>query len=232
MLEVSHITSGYRGHPIFSDISFSVAKGEIFGVFGQNGAGKSTLLKTIAGFCPLQAGYIMLDHEAVHSLAPYRRARAGLAYVPQENRVFPSLTVRDNLVLPLMVAGTSSEEIDVHVLRCCRKWNWLEGELAKPAGLLSGGQKLIIAMERAMTAAAKSLLVDEPSAGIDPNGRPMIRAILNEFRSRGCAVVLAEQNLDFAAELTKRALVMSSESAVFLPTVSKAAVLDAMRQLS
>jgi branched-chain amino acid transport system ATP-binding protein len=231
MLEVFNITTGYSGRKVLTGVSFTVSAGEVLGVFGNNGTGKSTLFKALAGFRPTSTGRIILEGRSIEDLAPYHRARAGLIYIPQDDRVFSSLNVEDNLTVP-MLGNSSRDVINNHVSESCRRWPWLSSVLGTPAGLLSGGQKLVVAVARASSLRGKCYLLDEPFAGIDPTSREMISDLIDEFSAQGCAVLIAEQNLDIATEFAERALVLSPGGSVLLPSCSKLTILETMRQLS
>jgi urea ABC transporter ATP-binding protein UrtE len=206
MLEVSGISARYGHIPALRGVSFAVSAGEAIGIVGHNGMGKTTLLKTLMGYLPLAAGSIHFDGREIGREPTHRRARLGLAYVPQGREIFPFLTVAENLRM-----GRAAADIDEIVA----DFPVLAPLLGRQGGALSGGQQQILAIARCMVTRPKCILLDEPTEGIQPSIVEDIAALLARLRAeRGVALVVVEQRLEFVAGLAGRALVMQKGSIV------------------
>lgn len=207
LLVASNIVAGYEpGLAIVKDASVSVAGGEIVVVLGPNGAGKSTFIKTIAGLVPKFAGNVMLAGKSITDTPAHRMVGEGLAFVPQTENVFTLMTIEDNLKL----AGGALPGIDVR-----RKIDELYAffpDLARQrrlfAGRLSGGQRQMLAVARALIISPKVLMLDEPSAGLSPKLVEMVFEQLAEIRKLGVAILLVEQNARAALSIADRALIL------------------------
>jgi urea ABC transporter ATP-binding protein UrtE len=189
---------------VLQGLSLDVAEGEIVAVLGRNGVGKSTMLKAIIGTIPTASGSITLDGSELSKLPPHRRARRGIAYVPQGREVFPALSVFDNLRVAGYGSGQAGWAERLELL--LEEFPLLRERSAARASSLSGGQQQILAVARAMMTNPRVLLLDEPSEGIQPSIVEQIGERIQRINhERGIAVVLVEQNLDFAAEIAGRA---------------------------
>lgn len=201
MLQLNDVVSGYGSIAVLHGVDAAITAGEIRVILGRNGVGKTTLLKTIAGNLPLTSGTIHLDDVDISRLAPYRRARRGIAYVPQGREIFPGLTVLDNLRVAFNQAhrGGASQAID----ETLEEFPALKVKAKALGGSLSGGQQQILAFARALITGPRVLLLDEPSEGIQPS---IVAEIADTIRrvaaERSIAVLVAEQNLDFVARVT------------------------------
>ncbi len=205
MLRVSDASGGYAGTVIIRDVNIEIADGEMVALLGRNGTGKTTLLKYMMGLVVAQSGSVELDGYKLPG-SPARRARAGLGYVPQGRQVFPRLTVRENIIAAASACRRDQRRAIQQV------FNMFPVLAARPnilAGSLSGGQQQILAIGRALATEPKFLLLDEPTEGVQPSIVDEIEQILARLnREHGIAVLLAEQNLDFAASVTGRAYIM------------------------
>ena len=192
LLEVRDVVAGYGQAEILRGVSLSVSSGGFATVIGPNGAGKSTLLKTIYGLLHPRSGTIRLDGE--HDLAgrkPHELTRLGLNYVPQVDNVFPSLTVLENLEVGTLASGRMRK---ARVERMLEWFPLLRERRRQRAGTLSGGQRKLLALARALVTEPKLLLLDEPSAGLAPAAVDEVFGRLAEIGERGIAIVMVEQN--------------------------------------
>jgi branched-chain amino acid transport system ATP-binding protein len=206
ILEVAGLRSGYDAVTVLKGLDFTVGD-EIFAVLGANGAGKTTLLATLAHLIPLMAGTIRFNGEDVSNARPYRTAALGLGYVPQERGVFADLTVFENLSVGGMVGKRPVAERMAEVFDL---FPALRDRQGQKAGTLSGGESRMMACGRAMMQDPKLLLLDEPTAGLSPLTVDMFfDKVMEIHRTRGVAIVLAEQNATKALQVADRVMVLS-----------------------
>jgi branched-chain amino acid transport system ATP-binding protein len=206
MLEVSELAAGYGRIPILGGVSFSVARGEFIGVLGHNGMGKTTLLRALMGYIPATAGQILLEDADITRVEPYRRARAGMGYVPQGREIFPGLSVRDNLRMGAVGRPKDEAAAIESVLETFPR---LKPLIDRPGGALSGGEQQLLAIARCLAGDPRLILLDEPTEGIQPSIIDEIAETLLGLRSRGAlTMILVEQNLDFIATLSERVLII------------------------
>jgi branched-chain amino acid transport system ATP-binding protein len=206
MLDVRGLRTGYGRIPILNGVSFAVNEGEFIGILGHNGMGKTTLLKALMGFLPATGGRIQFAGDDVTALAPYRRARLGLGYVPQGREIFPALTVNDNLRMGCSKQGGDAFDTIAEVLDQFPRLKPLLGRLG---GALSGGEQQLLAMARCLCGKPRLVLLDEPTEGIQPSIIDELVETLRRLRaSSGLTMILVEQNLDFIAALSQRILVI------------------------
>ena len=208
LLAAQAVVAGYEpGVPIVDGASLAIGPGEILAVLGPNGAGKSTFVKAIAGLVPIASGTVRLGSADVTRLPAHRRLGAGLAFVPQTENIFATLTVADNLRIAgdrlgdQRAAGRRIEELFARFPDLGRQRRLL-------AGRLSGGQRQMLAVARALVVSPRVLLLDEPSAGLSPKLVDEVFAGLRAIRATGIGVVLVEQNVRAALAVADRALVL------------------------
>jgi len=196
LLAVRGLAGGHGALQVLWDIDLDVAAGSVVVVLGANGAGKTTLLTTVAGHLPALAGQVFLDGVDVSRVGPAARARLGLAWM-SEQAVFPELSVRENLRLGAWRLGRrAAREAVTDVLE---HFPELAGRLGAPAGTLSGGQRKLLGLGKALAGRPRVLVLDEPSAGLSPAYVNEVVERLRALRSDGYAVLLAEQNVAFLA---------------------------------
>jgi branched-chain amino acid transport system ATP-binding protein len=205
MLEIRALHTYYGLSHIIQGVDLTAASGEVVGIFGRNGVGKTTLLKTIAGWVRPTRGEIRLDGEALDGASAEAIAHRGVGFVPEDRRIFPGLTVQENLELGLSLRKKSGragrrpaiEEIFSRFPRL--------RERSKQLGTtLSGGEQQMLAMARAMIGAPKALLIDEPSEGLAPMIAEQIFAIIAELKGAGTIILLVDQNEYAALDLCDR----------------------------
>lgn len=208
-LSVRGLRAGWDGLPVINGVDLEVASGEIVAVLGGNGSGKSTLLSAVAGLLRPAAGTVHLDGLRVDGLPPARLTALGLQLLPQTRRVFPSLTVRENLEAVELGLGRP----DAVAIRR-RREEWLDrfpslaARLDHPAAALSGGEQQLVAIGRVLSTGPSVLLLDEPSAGLSPGAAATAGSAFAALAAGGAAVVLVEQNLMLARTLASRSLRM------------------------
>jgi branched-chain amino acid transport system ATP-binding protein len=207
ILVAEALVAGYEpGLPIVNGASISAAAGEIVVILGPNGAGKSTLIKAIAGLTPIASGRVTLAGQDITHLPAHLMVRCGLAFTPQTENVFASMSVDDNLRLAAGVLATA-----LRVTRVAETYDFfpdLARQRALLAGRLSGGQRQMLAVARALLAAPSVLMLDEPSAGLSPKLVDSVFAKLVDIRAAGVAVILVEQNARAALAIADRAYVL------------------------
>jgi branched-chain amino acid transport system ATP-binding protein len=207
LLEVSGLVAGYVPEVnILSGIDLTLERGEIVTVAGPNGAGKSTLLKVMFGLLRPRQGSVRLRGERIDSLQPHQVARRGMGYVPQLENVFPSLTVEENLDIPARGMGRAEHHRRVDSLY--ELFPALRPARRRPAGLLSGGQRQMVAMARALVPEPELLLLDEPSAGLAPEYVELVFQKILEIRKSGVTILIVEQNARRALALSDRGYVL------------------------
>lgn len=208
-LAVRGLHAAWDGLPVIKGVDLDVGAGEIVAVLGGNGSGKSTLLSAVAGLLRPTAGTVLLDGRRVDGLSPARLTTLGLRLLPQTRRIFPSLTVRENLEAVELGLGPP----DATAIRR-RRDEWLElfptlaAKLDRPAAALSGGEQQLVAIGRVLSTGPSVLLLDEPSAGLSPGAVVTAGSAFAAVAAGGAAVVLVEQNLTLARTLASRALRM------------------------
>ena len=209
MLSVNGLNQYYGGSHILRNVGFEARIGEVTVVLGRNGVGKTTLLKSLMGVVPVKAGTVTLGGVDITRATPYERVRLGVGYVPQGREIFSRLTVEDNLRMGLAVKpGSSPIPAELFEL-----FPVLKQMIKRRGGDLSGGQQQQLAIARALAAAPKLLILDEPTEGIQPSiikdiGRVIRMLADSGLNGQRMAVVLVEQYYDFAAELADQYLVM------------------------
>jgi branched-chain amino acid transport system ATP-binding protein len=206
MLELSAVRSGYGRLPVLFDVDLEVETGELVTVLGANGAGKSTLLKTILGAVAATAGEIVFNGERITHMPAHRRVEAGIALSPEGRQVFPSLTVRENLLAG--THGLGKREIEPQLQRVFDLFPRLAERVGQRAGSLSGGEQQMLAIGRALMSKPRLVLVDELSLGLAPIVVERLYGALRELCSRGLAVIVVEQSHHLVNEFSDRHVVL------------------------
>ncbi len=202
MLSVTNVVAGYGAHDeVLKGVGITVAEREMVVLIGPNGAGKSTLLKSIAGFLQPREGAISFEGKPIAGLKPREITRLGLAFVPQEANVFPSLSVEANLEMGGYVDRRATRE---RMRAMFERFPLLAERRAQEARTLSGGQRQVLAVAMALMAAPRLMLLDEPSAGLSPTAAAELFALIKNLHTEGMTVVMVEQNALDALEIADR----------------------------
>ena len=204
VLNVEDLRCAYGEAVVLHGISFAVAPGEVLCLLGRNGAGKTTTLRAIMGLLRPRAGRITLDGRDLTALRAHEVPRLGIAYVPQGRRLFPLLTVQENLRMGLLVRGRGIEEWD----SILELFPALREHLDRQAGTLSGGEQQMVATARALCADPRYLLMDEPTEGLAPALVQTVLETIRSLRSRRVGVLLVEQKIDVALSVGDAVAVM------------------------
>jgi ABC-type branched-subunit amino acid transport system ATPase component len=215
VLEVRNLTSGYGETDILQDVSIKLNAKEIISIIGPNGAGKSTLLKTIFGILKPRQGFVQLQDEEITGLSPDKIVRKGMSYVPQVDNVFPSLTIQENLE---MGAFVRTDDYRDRLQEMYDLFPLLKDRRNQKVGNLSGGQRQMVAMGRALMLDPKVLLLDEPSASLAPMLVEMIFEKIVDINKTGVAIVVVEQNARETLKISNRGYVLAMGRKVFEDT--------------
>ncbi|HEX5504546.1 MAG TPA: ABC transporter ATP-binding protein [Thermomicrobiales bacterium] len=213
MLELDDVHSYYGNIHALKGVSLDVAEGEVVCLIGSNGAGKSTTLKTISGLLPPRRGEIRLAGRRISGLPAHRIVALGVSQSPEGRKIFPRMSVRENLELGAFVRK-AGPEVKADLERTLDLFPRLRERLAQKAGTLSGGEQQMLAMGRALMARPAILLLDEPSMGLSPVLVDQIFAIIREINAQGTTILLVEQNALKALEVSSRGYVLQTGAIV------------------
>jgi ABC-type branched-subunit amino acid transport system ATPase component len=190
VLKAQNVTAGYGGAPVIQDVGLTVNAGKITAIVGPNGAGKSTLLKALCGVIKISSGEVWVNGEKTTGLAPEKLVRRGLGYVPQVANIFPDLTLRENMEMGAYTLRSPGARI----AELCDLFPDLGPALRRRAGLLSGGQRSMLAMARALMLGPNVLLLDEPTAGLAPVVSGAVWQRIQAIAAAGTGICVVEQN--------------------------------------
>lgn len=209
ILEVDNLTAGYGDHVVLRDVTLGVDAGEVVAVLGANGAGKSTLLRTLAGLQPARAGTVRFAGDDLDGMPAYRRARCGLVLAPEGQQSFPDMTVGENLRLAARVAAGRGgrDEVGSHVDEVLDFFPKLGQRLRQSAGTLSGGERQMLSISRALLTRPRVLMLDEPSHGLAPIIVDQLAETIRLLSQR-TAILLVEQNLSVPRHCATRTMVL------------------------
>lgn len=209
LLEVSGIAISYGTAQVLHGVSLTVAEGETVTLIGANGAGKTSCLRAISGLEPLTAGTITFGGERIDSLTPRQRLERGLVHVPEGKRLFPRMTVRDNLAMGAFLRSDGNA-IRTDIEAMYARFPILKARHGQAAGSLSGGEQQILAFARGLMARPKLLLIDEPTVGLSPLMVKELSAAMRAIHADGVAILLVEQNAAMALRLATRGYLLET----------------------
>ncbi len=211
LLEIKDLNTFYGESHVLQGLSLNIAKGELVALLGRNGMGKSTTLKTIMGLVKSKSGHVIFEGIDITGFPPYKAARAGIGYVPEDRRIFPQLSVYDNLLLGIK-GGKIKNPNDPNVWTIDRIYSHfpkLEERCNQQGRFLSGGEQQMLAIGRSLMGNPRLLLVDEPTEGLAPIMVQEVRDILEEINKKaGVSILLVEHNLKVALSLAHRVYLM------------------------
>ncbi|WP_033323996.1 ABC transporter ATP-binding protein [Actinomadura atramentaria] len=207
VLEVSGLTVAFGATTAVREVSLTAAAGTVTGILGANGAGKTTTLLGVLGLVPRRAGTVAFDGRDVTALETGALVRAGIALCPENRRLFPSMSIEDNLLLGAYGHGRKVRRARLD--RTYERFAWLRDRAAEPAGRLSGGQQQAVAIARALMSEPRLVLLDEPSSGLSPVAVDEIGELLAGIAADGTAMLLVEQNVKLVQRLCSTAYVLS-----------------------
>ncbi len=207
MIEVRNLSSGYGKVQILNDVNLGISEGEIVSVIGRNGVGKSTFCKTLIGILPVTSGEILFNNgKNITKTSAYRRARAGIAYVPQGHGIFPNLTVAENLTIGALCNQAEKEEAYDRIYTYFPRLGERRNQMA---GTMSGGEQAMLSIGRALVNKPKIMILDEPSEGVQPNIVNRMGEIVQKVSSDlGLTVLMIEQHLGLIQQVSQRGYVM------------------------
>ena len=214
MLEVRDLNAWYGASHILHGVSISVQQGEVVALVGRNGAGKTTTIRSIMGLMPRTSGSIRFDGADLTMLQAHDRYRLGLAYVPEERRIVPGLTVRENLQLGLVASKANINEREA-IDEIAESFPRLKERLDQEGATMSGGEQQMLAIARAMIGKPKMILLDEPSEGIMPVLVEEMGVLFRRLRDQGVTLLLVEQNVEWALRLADRAVIVDQGEVVY-----------------
>jgi len=206
LLEAKDIYGGYGGADILNGVNIRVGDGEIVTIVGPNGAGKSTFIKAICGLVTVRSGHISFRGRQITGIAPEKAARIGISYVPQEHNVFTSLSVMENLE---MGAFLRKDDYSDQLNKIFRLFPRLEERKSQPVWQMSGGERQMVAMSRALMLEPKLLMLDEPTAGLSPLFMDQVFEQVKQINSLGIGILMVEQNAKQALAVSDRGYVLA-----------------------
>lgn len=213
MLEVKELHAWYGASHILHGVSITIQQGEVVALVGRNGAGKTTTIRSIMGLMPRTTGSISFAGTALMALQAHDRFRLGLAYVPEDRRIVPGLTVRENLQLGLVASRADINE-RAAIDEIAESFPRLKERLDQEGVTMSGGEQQMLAIARATIAKPKMILLDEPSEGIMPVLVEEMGVLFRRLRDQGVTLLLVEQNVEWALRLADRAIIIDQGEVV------------------
>ncbi|MBU2551098.1 MAG: ABC transporter ATP-binding protein [Proteobacteria bacterium] len=229
LLELIDVNSFYDKSHILQDVSMRLESGEAIGLVGRNGVGKSTTLKSIAGVVTPQSGRILYRDKNLVGLRPHQISRRGVGYVPEERRIIPNLTVRQNLLLGIK-PGQGENKDGWSIDKAYELFPQLKKRDGHRGGNLSGGEQQMLTIVRTLMGDPDLLLIDEPTEGLAPNIVEDVSRFICEIGKSGISIILVEQKIELVIELVSRIYVMSKGQIVFEGTPAELESADDIRE--
>lgn len=221
MLKITKLSVSYGDIPALKKVNLEVKQGDVVSVLGANGAGKTTLLKTISGLLKGDAeSRIEFLGEPIHNLPPHEIVKRGLVHLPEGRQVFPELTVMENIEVGSFTRK-DRRQVKEDIAKCFEMFPELRGKEKQLAGTLSGGEQQMVATARALIAAPKLLMIDEPSMGLAPVVVKRIFGLLREFIARGITILLVEQNAYMSMAVSNYAYILAQGEIVLHGSVEE-----------
>ena len=209
VLKINNISAGYGSTTVINSFSFAINQGEILSITGRNGVGKSTLLKSIMGVIPIKSGNLFFQNEDISIKSSSDRSMLGISYVPQGREIFSSLSVEENILLPILVRNKINLKIKLNEIY--KLFPILEEKKNNAGSSLSGGQQQQLAIARALVSDPKVILLDEPSEGIQPSIVKFIAETVQKIsKTLKTAFIVVEQNISFISQLNSDCLVVDN----------------------
>jgi branched-chain amino acid transport system ATP-binding protein len=228
LLEVEGLKAGYGPAEVLFGVSLRLRRGEVAALMGRNGAGKSTTLKAIMGLLPPRAGHVRFDGQDIAGLAPFRIARMGLGYVPEDRRIYPDLTVFENLEVGRRAARGGRPPWTPE--RLFEVFPNLAEMRGRRAAAMSGGEQQMLTIARTLMGNPDAVLLDEPSEGLAPVIVEQMADAVLRMKAEGIAVLLSEQSLDFAAAVADHAYVIEKGAVRFEGSMAALEADDGVRE--
>jgi branched-chain amino acid transport system ATP-binding protein len=218
MLELNKINTFYDKSHILHDVSMEIREGEVVGILGRNGVGKSTTLKSIIGIAPPKSGSIRFRNKETVGLPPHQIARLGIGYVPENRRIFPTLTVRENLLMGMKRGKKPTQDKGWTIERIYDLFPALKERDSLKGGYLSGGEQQMLTIGRTLMGDPQLILLDEPTEGLAPQVVEAVANVIREIHQSGVLVLLVEQSMEVVTDLADTIFIMSKGEIVFTGT--------------
>jgi branched-chain amino acid transport system ATP-binding protein len=229
LLKLSNVTVYYETARAVKDISMTVEAGTIVSVIGANGAGKSTIMKAISGLVPIRSGQIEFAGKVINHLPTYQIVDLGIAHVPEGKKLFPHMTVRENINLGAYLRKDKLE-VAKDLEYVYKLFPRLKGRLNQKAGSLSGGEQQMLAISRALMSRPKLLMMDEPSLGLAPIIIDLLADVINDINKSGISVLLVEQNANLVVKVAQKCYVIETGAVVLEGDIKKLISDDSVRR--
>lgn len=230
LLEVTGLNTYYGQSHALRDVSFNVGEGEVVALLGRNGMGKSTTLKSIIGLLSPRSGKILFKGHEITGLSPYKVARAGVGYVPEERRIFPTLTILENLRMGIKSGRSDKADPNAWTIeRVFDHFPFMRERTHQKGAHLSGGEQQMLTIGRTLMGNPKLLMVDEPTEGLSPIMVREVRDVLKQISQSGIAILLVEHNFKVAMSVADRVYLMGKANIGYHGTVDELAADDEAR---